>query len=120
MPEVELSYCVVNTNGREYLLACLDAIERTHPPGLAHEVLVLDNCSDDGSATAVRQSRHETRLFALERRAGKGENDSTLMRESRGRWCLLLTEDSELQDGAVAAAPTARKSLRTTSLYHGL
>ena len=28
---VKLSYCVVNTNGRDYLLACLDAIERTHP-----------------------------------------------------------------------------------------
>ena len=30
---MDLSYCVVNTNGRDYLLACLDAIERTHPPG---------------------------------------------------------------------------------------
>ena len=29
-----LSYCVVNTNGREYLLACLAAIERTHPAGV--------------------------------------------------------------------------------------
>ena len=53
---VDLSYCVVNTNGRDYLLACLDAIERTHPPELTHEVLVLDNCSDDGSVAAVEQS----------------------------------------------------------------
>ena len=49
-----LSYCVVNTNGREFLLACLEAIERTAPPDLEHEVLVLDNASDDGSADAVR------------------------------------------------------------------
>ena len=46
-----LSYCVVNTNGRELLLACLEAIERTLPPDLEHEVLVLDNASDDGSAS---------------------------------------------------------------------
>ena len=26
---------MVNTNGRDDLLACLDAIERTHPPELA-------------------------------------------------------------------------------------
>ena len=45
-----LSYCVVNTNGREHLLACLAAIERTHPAGVEHEILVLDNASDDGSA----------------------------------------------------------------------
>ena len=29
-----LSYCVVNTNGREHLLACLEAIERTHPAAI--------------------------------------------------------------------------------------
>jgi N-acetylglucosaminyl-diphospho-decaprenol L-rhamnosyltransferase len=98
-----LSYCVVNTNGRELLLACLAAIERTHPAGVEHEVLVLDNASEDGSAAAVRALGGEIRLIALERRTGKAENDSTLMREARGRYCLLLNEDSELRPGASAA-----------------
>ena len=52
---------MVNTNGRDYLLACLDAIERTHPPGVEHEVLVLDNCSDDGSVAAVERERARRR-----------------------------------------------------------
>jgi N-acetylglucosaminyl-diphospho-decaprenol L-rhamnosyltransferase len=91
---------VVNTNGREDLMACLEAIRRTHPDGVDHEVLVLDNASDDGSAEAVRERFPEARLFALERRSGKAENDSLLLREARGRYCLLLNEDSELRDGA--------------------
>jgi N-acetylglucosaminyl-diphospho-decaprenol L-rhamnosyltransferase len=98
-----LSYCVVNTNGREYLLACLAAIERTHPEDVEAEILVLDNASDDGSAAAVRERGGEIRLIALERRTGKAENDSTLMREARGRYCLLLNEDSELRPGATGA-----------------
>jgi GT2 family glycosyltransferase len=124
-----LSYCVVNTNGREYLLACLTAIERTHPTGVAAEVLVLDNASDDGSADAVTalggalggkdgdrgavagesdagtptEGSLPIRLIELPRRTGKAENDSTLMREAGGRYCLLLNEDSELRLGAVAA-----------------
>ncbi len=98
-----LSYCVVNTNGREYLLACLEAIERTHPQGVEREVLVLDNASTDGSAEAVRQRGGDVRLIALARRAGKAENDSTLMREARGDYCLLLNEDSELLPGAARA-----------------
>jgi len=106
-----LSYCVVNTNGREDLLVCLDAIERTHPAGIEAEILVLDNASEDGSAEAVRswegerQGRRagELRLIALERRAGKAENDSTLLREARGEHCLLLNEDSELCPGAAEA-----------------
>ncbi len=98
-----LSYCVVNTNGREFLLACLQAIERTAPAGVESEVLVLDNASDDGSAQAVRDLGRDIRLIELDRRSGKAANDSTLLREARGRYCLLLNEDSELQPGAVEA-----------------
>jgi GT2 family glycosyltransferase len=98
-----LSYCIVNTNGREHLLACLDAIEHTHPSGIEHEVIVLDNASDDGSAAMVRARQGNVRLIALERRVGKGENDSTLMREARGDYCLLLNEDSELRSESAAA-----------------
>jgi GT2 family glycosyltransferase len=102
-----LSYCVVNTNGREHLLACLDAIERTHPAGIEREILVLDNASADGSAEAVRARRGEIRLVALERRTGKAENDSTLLREAKGDYCLLLNEDSELRPGAAEALVAA-------------
>lgn len=103
---VRLSYCVVNTGGRELLLKCLDAIERTAPAGLPaaeREVLVLDNASDDGSAEAVQALGRDIRLIALDRRQGKAENDTRLLREARGEYCLLLNEDSELRDGAVAA-----------------
>lgn len=98
-----LSYCVVNTNGRADLLACLAAIDRTHPAGVEHEVLVLDNASDDGSADAVRALDSDIRLIVLEQRAGKAANDSTLMSEAQGHYCLLLNEDSELRPGAAEA-----------------
>jgi hypothetical protein len=98
-----ISYCVVNTNGRELLMRCLDAIERTHPAGVLREVLVLDNASDDGSAEAVRARGGGIELIALDRRTGKAENDSTLLRRARGDYALLLNEDAELQDGAPAA-----------------
>lgn len=98
-----LSYCVVNTNGREHLMRCLDAIERTTPPEVTSEVLVLDNASEDGSAEAVRARGGDTRLIALERRTGKAENDSTLLRAAGGCYCLLLNEDAELCEGAPAA-----------------
>jgi GT2 family glycosyltransferase len=98
-----LSYCVVNTNGREHLLACLAAIERTHPAGIEREILVLDNASEDGSAEAVHALGGDIHLIALERRTGKAENDSSLMRQASGEYCLLLNEDSELQPGAAAA-----------------
>jgi len=101
--EPTLSYCVVNTDGRDFLLACLASIERTAPAEVPREVLVLDNASRDGSADAVRALGGDVRLIELDRRAGKAENDSTLLREAGGRYCLLLNEDSELCPGAPAS-----------------
>jgi N-acetylglucosaminyl-diphospho-decaprenol L-rhamnosyltransferase len=106
---VLLSYCVVNTDGRELLLACLRAIERTAPAGVEREVLVLDNASVDGSAEAVREMGG-IRLIERERRTGKAENDSLLLREARGEFCLMLNEDSELRPGAVEALLEALRS----------
>ena len=111
-----LSYCVVNTNGREFLLACLEAIERTAPPDLEHEVLVLDNASDDGSAEAVRELDRSIRLISLDRRLGKPANDNRLIEEARGEFCLLLNEDSELQPGAVPALIGALRSDRQAAV----
>ena len=105
---VEVSYCVVNTDQRELLLRCLDAIadERARV-AFTTEVLVLDNASTDGSAGAARRHPAVTEVIALEQRRGKGENDSHLLQRARGRFCLLLNEDSELRPGATATLHAA-------------
>jgi GT2 family glycosyltransferase len=104
VPDVEISYCVVNTSQRELLLRGLDAIarERAALP-FASELLVLDNGSRDGSAQAAGEHAAVDRVIALEQRRGKGLNDSQLLREAHGRYALLLNEDSELQAGATLA-----------------
>ena len=98
-----LTVAVVNTNGGDGLLACLDAVAREVPADLHHEVLVLDNASDDGSADRAERAHPGVEVIRLGRRAGKAENDSTLLRRARGRYCLLLNEDAELCPGGVGA-----------------
>jgi N-acetylglucosaminyl-diphospho-decaprenol L-rhamnosyltransferase len=102
--DVEISYCVVNTSQRELLLRGLDAIAREREAlPFASELLVLDNGSRDGSAQAASEHHAVDRVIALGERRGKGLNDSQLLREARGRYALLLNEDSELQAGATIA-----------------
>ncbi len=99
-PAPEISICIVSTGAREDLLRCLDSVF-AHPPGVAFEVLVIDNASRDGSAEAVRERFGDSvDLIVLDRRRGKAENDSALMTRGRGRYLLLLNEDSELTAGA--------------------
>jgi N-acetylglucosaminyl-diphospho-decaprenol L-rhamnosyltransferase len=99
--EIELSYCVVNTSQRELLVHGLDALarERERVP-FATEVLVLDNASRDGSAQAAREHPAVHDTIELAQRRGKAANDSELLRAARGRYALLLNEDSELRPGA--------------------
>src|SRR6195256_2454367 len=101
---VQLSYCVVNTSQRELLLRGLDAIGRERTTlAFQTEVLVLDNGSRDGPAPAAGEAPPPGEVIALGERRGKGLNDSALLRHARGRYALLLNEDSELLAGATLA-----------------
>jgi GT2 family glycosyltransferase len=106
--ELELSYCVVNTAKRELLVRALDSIacEREQLP-FACEVLVLDNCSGDGSEQAARAHPAVDEVIAPPLRRGKALNDSELLRRARGRYALLMNEDTELRPGATLALHAA-------------
>ncbi|MFZ1154373.1 MAG: glycosyltransferase [Solirubrobacteraceae bacterium] len=111
MPPIELSYCIVNTSQALLLLRGLDAIERERAAlPFATEVLVLDNSSRDGSVEAAHEHQAVSEVIALQARQGKALNDSELLRRARGRYVLLLNEDSELQPGATLALHQALES----------
>jgi GT2 family glycosyltransferase len=101
---VELTYCVVNTEKRQLLSYCLDAIARERATvDFETETLVLDNASLDGSAETARAHDVTTEVIVRDARRDRGANTSALIRRARGRYCLILNEDSELEPGATAA-----------------
>jgi N-acetylglucosaminyl-diphospho-decaprenol L-rhamnosyltransferase len=102
--EIELSFCVVNTAQPGLLLRCLGAIARQRRTcGFATEVIVLDNCSRDGSVEACEAHPAVDRVIALPRREGKASNDSRLLQEAQGVYAMLLNEDAELMPEATLA-----------------
>src|SRR3954465_3610370 len=108
---VELSFCILNTEKPGLLPHCPDAIARERATvDFETEVLVLDNASQDGSVDVARKHPVTTEVIALPARRGKAANDSELLRRARGRFCLLLNEDSELEPGATVALHAALAS----------
>lgn len=104
---MELSYAIINTNRREDLLRCLASIEATHPPAIEHEVVVIDNASEDGSAAAVARGFPGVRVVERSDRATITENLNLLLASTSGRLFMFLNEDVELLPGATAAMVAA-------------
>ena len=104
MAAPQLSYCVVNTAQRDLLARALDSIaaERARLP-FECEVLVLDNASGDGSRELAEAHPAVDETIALALRSGKAVNDSELLGRARGRYALLMNEDTELAPGATLA-----------------
>ena len=90
---LDLSVSIVNTNSRELLLACLESLAPVEA-----EIVVLDNASEDGSATAVRERFPHVRVIEQEHRAGFGSNHNTVIRATTGRYVYVLNEDTTAND----------------------
>jgi N-acetylglucosaminyl-diphospho-decaprenol L-rhamnosyltransferase len=96
----DITVSIVNTNGRELLLACLDSLQRSITRDVNVEIVVLDNASEDGSAGAVRERFPSVRVIAQQFRAGFPANHNTVIRATDGHYIFVLNEDTASDDWA--------------------
>lgn len=94
-----LSILIVNWNTRELLRACLESL-RTTCADLEHEVIVVDNASQDGSAALIRESFPEVNLIASETNLGFAAGNNRAYEAASGEWIWLLNPDTEVLDDA--------------------
>ena len=97
----DLSVVIVNWNTKDRLRSCLDSVVK-RLASLEHEVIVVDNASEDGSAEMVAETFPQVRLIRNQANVGFGTASNQAMRESRGRWLLLLNSDTVLVDDSVS------------------
>jgi len=98
-PRPEVSVLVVSYNTRAMTLACLASVAAQ--TRAAHEVIVLDNASTDGSAGAVAQAHPGVRLIASADNLGFAGGNNRAAAQARGEYLLLLNPDTEVRDGAI-------------------
>jgi len=114
--EAQLVIVVVNWNTRELLAECLQSLLATSNtsarpfedefPLLAlgpygAQVFVVDNASSDGSAQMVRKSFPWAHLIENDENVGFARANNQAIRQSSGRYVLLLNSDTEVHRGAV-------------------
>ena len=103
--ELALSIIIVSWNTRDLLAQCLKTvsteIERLQP--LSVETVVVDNVSTDDSVEMIKTEFPWVRLIANQENLGFAGANNQAIRQSTGRYILLLNPDTEIKPGAIEA-----------------
>ena len=96
----DLTVSIISADNLDLLLPCLRSVlENTHR--IALEVYVVDNASTDGSAVAVESAFPQVKVIRNEVRQGFSTNNNLVLRQGRGRYLMLLNDDTLVLDSAL-------------------
>jgi GT2 family glycosyltransferase len=95
------SIVIVSWNGRQYLQPCLDAVAAQREVDV--ETILVDNGSTDGTSSFVRERFPWVRLVELPENRGFAGGNNAGVREARGRFVVLLNNDTVPEPGWLAA-----------------
>ena len=87
-------------NSKEYLLPCIASIFET-TKRIPTEVIVIDNHSSDGSGPEVKKTFPGVHLILNEKNSGFARATNQGLKESQGRYVLLLNPDTRMKEGAI-------------------
>lgn len=94
-----LSIIIVNWNAGHLLKNCLESIYRNMIK-IDYEVFVVDNASTDGSLEMVRKEFPQVKLVQNKSNLGFAKANNQAIRESKGKYILLLNPDTIVQRDA--------------------
>ena len=98
---MNLSIVIVSYNARVDLVNCLLSLKKS-PPSITHEIIVVDNGSQDDSVVAA-QRIPGVRMIEMGRNAGFSAANNAGIRASDGDLVLLLNSDTLVPPGALDA-----------------
>jgi len=99
MDKLDLSIIVASYNTKELLRGCLQSID-DNTQGIHFEIIVVDDCSTDGSPEMVEEKFPEAKLIRNATNMRYVRTNNAGIRACRGRYALLLNSDTAVQPGA--------------------
>jgi len=100
MTDVQLSVIIVNYNGLRFLNDCFESLAK-QLEGIAYEIIITDNNSADDSCAYIKQNHPEVVLIESPDNLGFGKGNNVAVKRARGKYLLLLNNDTILQDPLV-------------------
>ncbi|MBL8094382.1 MAG: glycosyltransferase family 2 protein [Anaerolineales bacterium] len=107
MSAERVTVIVVNYNGAAHIERCLRALLAQSYP--AHEIVVIDNASTDGSLELARSFAPAINCIPLAENAGFARANNLAARAARGEWIALINNDAFAAPGWLQALVDAAR-----------
>jgi GT2 family glycosyltransferase len=88
-----VSIIIVNYNGRELTRRCLESL-RDVSPAVQHEIILVDNCSDDGSSEMIQTNFPDVILVQQKINEGFGRANNAGAAAAKGEYLFLVNNDT--------------------------
>lgn len=101
---MELSIIIVSFNTSDLLRKCLNKVYKSLSFGKIEketEVLVVDNGSTDGTLEMIRKNFPKVEIIKNSRNLGYARANNQAIKQSAGKYILLLNSDTELQNDSL-------------------
>ncbi|MDD3557065.1 MAG: glycosyltransferase [Melioribacteraceae bacterium] len=94
---LDLSIIIVNYNVKEFLANLLHSL-RTAAKNISHEIIVVDNASEDGSTELIKSKFPEIKLIENQNNVGFGSANNQALKIARGKYFLLINPDTIVKE----------------------
>jgi len=101
--DIDLSVIIVSYNTKNITLECVQSV-LDHKGALAVEIIVVDNCSTDGSTKALRDAFPDITVIDSPANGGFAYGNNIGFEKSHGRYILLLNPDTRVHPGGLEKA----------------
>ncbi|MFZ6719818.1 glycosyltransferase family 2 protein [Undibacterium sp. Ji49W] len=109
------SVCIANYNGLKLIDACLKSVYQQTFSG-SIEIIVHDDASTDGSVDYIRTHYPDVRLIASADNVGFCISNNRMADVATGAYLLLLNNDAELFDDAIATLYAHAQNLQQPAI----
>lgn len=97
MDKAPILSIIIVSSKKDYLLGCLKTLMPALE-GLTSEIILIDNASVDKIGETVKKDFPSVKVLRREKNGGFGENNNMGMRIAKGKYVLLLNDDTEIID----------------------
>lgn len=92
---MDISIVIVNYKSKGLTLNCLKSIREADWSSLEHEIIVVDNNSNDNIGQILSWQFPDVRFIKNEKNVGMGKGNNSGLKKARGRYVVIMNPDTQ-------------------------